>query len=218
MKVGIISSTFFEIQPTINFLSQQQRTYPLHEFHVCVTGIGSLLTSYHLTKFVQKHKPDYMLQAGVAGSFIDKFQRGDVLMVRDELLGDLGAHDTETFNDIFDLGLMDVSADVFHNKRLVNPHITEWIRHGLPIARGLTVNQISTDPKFIERLVVKYGCEIESLEGAAFHFVCLHEQVPFLQLRAVSNVVGERNKKNWRIKEAVQNLNDKLITLIKELP
>src|SRR5688572_21962458 len=136
MKVGIISSTFFEIQPTINFLSQQPRAYPLHEFHVGVTGIGSLLTSYHLTKFVQKHKPDYLIQAGVAGSFIDKFKRGDVVIVRDEVLGDLGAHDTETFNDIFDLGLMDESANGFHNKRLPNPHIVEWIRHGLPVARG----------------------------------------------------------------------------------
>ena len=62
------------------------------------------------------------------------------------------------------------------------------------------------------------SCEIESLEGAAFHFVCLHEQLPFLQLRAISNIVGERNKKNWHLKEAVHNLNNKLITLIKELP
>jgi futalosine hydrolase len=218
MKIGIISSTYFEIQPTINYLSHQLPVYPLHEFHVCVTGIGSLLTSYHLTKFVQKHKPDYLIQAGVAGSFTDKFKRGQVVMVKDEILGDLGVHENDNFKDVFDLGLMDVSAYSFSNKRLVNPHLREWENRGLPAARGLTMNQISSDPKLIERLIVKYGCEIESLEGAAFHFLCLEEQVPFIQLRAISNVVGERNKNNWKMKEAIGNLNEKLITLIKDLP
>jgi futalosine hydrolase len=218
MKIGIISSTYFEIQPTINFLSHQLPAFPLHEFHVCVTGIGSLLTAYQLTKFIQKHRPDYMIQAGVAGTFIEKFRRGAVVMVKDEILGDLGVHEDDTFKDVFDLGLMDVSAHSFNNKKLANPHIKEWESTGLPVARGLTMNQISSDPKLIERLIVKYGCEIESLEGAAFHFVCLQEQIPFLQLRAISNVVGERNKNNWRLKEAVGNLNERLITLIKDLP
>src|SRR4051812_2787778 len=128
MKIGIVSSTYFEIQPTINFLSQQPQAYPLHEFHVIVTGIGSLLTSYQLTKFVHKQKPDLMIQAGVAGSFTEKFKRGQVVMVRDELLGDLGVHEDETFNDVFDLGLMDPSTNCFNNKRLNNPHLAEWIR------------------------------------------------------------------------------------------
>ena len=139
-------------------------------------------------------------------------------MLRDETLGDLGVHEEQTFEDIFDLGLMDASSNCFKNKRLVNTHIEEWMKLGLPLVRGLTVNQISSEPKLIERLIVKYGCDIESLEGAAFHFVSLHEQVRFLQLRSISNVVGERNKKNWKLKEAVENLNEKLIMLIKELP
>src|SRR5688572_2538219 len=137
MKIGITAATYFEIQPTINFLSQHLPPYPLHEFHVCVTGIGSLITSYQLTKFVQKHRPDYMIQAGVAGSFTEKFKRAQVVMVKDEVLGDLGVHEEDAFKDIFDLGLMDASVDCFHNKRLVNSHIAEWTGLGLPTARGL---------------------------------------------------------------------------------
>jgi futalosine hydrolase len=56
------------------------------------------------------------------------------------------------------------------------------------------------------------------MEGAAFHYLCLHEQVPFIQIRAISNMVGERNKLNWKMKEAVYNLNDKLIAIVKSLP
>jgi futalosine hydrolase len=218
MKIGIAASTYLEIQPTINLLANQARTLPLHEFHICVTGIGSMLTSYQLTKFIQKHRPDYMIQAGVAGSFAEKFERGQVVLVAEELLGDLGVQEDDTYKDIFDLGLMETSAESFRNKRLQNPHLAEWKWLKLPAARGLTVNQISTDAKFIERLMVKYGCEVESMEGAAFHFVCLQEQIPFLQIRGISNLVGERNKKHWMLKEAIQHVNQQLSLIIKELP
>jgi futalosine hydrolase len=159
-----------------------------------------------------------MIQVGIAGSFVEKFKRGNVVMVRDEVMGDTGVYEGETFKDLFDLGLLEPTNSYFHNKRLQNPYLVEWIRYGLPAAKGLTINQISTDAKHIDRLLVKYGCEIESMEGAAFHYVCLHEQVPFIQIRAISNVVGERNKNNWKLKDAINNLNEKLITIIKELP
>jgi futalosine hydrolase len=218
MKIGIAAATYLEIQPTINFISQQSSVYTMHEFHVVVTGIGSLLTSYQLGKYIQKHHPDYLIQAGLAGSFTDKFQRGDVVGIKEEILGDLGVHEEETFKDVFDLGLMEASANGFKNKQLVNPHLMEWHQYNLRAARGLTVNQISTDPKLIERLLVKYGCEVESMEGGAFHYLCLQEQIPFLQIRAISNKVGERNKMNWKLKEAIYNLNEQLITIIKSLP
>ena len=218
MKIGIVASTYLEIQPTINFLSQQPSAYSLHEFHIVVTGIGSMLTSYQLGKFIHKHRPDYLVQAGVAGTFTDKFERGDVVMIKDEILGDLGVHEQDTFKDVFDLGLMEPSTNGFKNKRLPNPNLKEWNVLDIPSARGITVNLISSEPKLIERLLVKYGCEVESMEGAALHYLSLQEQIPFLQLRSISNIVGERNKINWKLKEAIHNLNDKLISIIKNFP
>ena len=52
------------------------------------------------------------------------------------------------------------------------------------------------------------------MEGAALHYVCLQQSVPFLQIRSISNEVGERDKSKWRMKEAVENLNTELIKLI----
>ncbi len=56
------------------------------------------------------------------------------------------------------------------------------------------------------------------MEGAAFHYVCLQEKIPFLQLRAISNYVGERNKANWNLNEAIRNLNKKLIEIVGSFP
>ena len=52
------------------------------------------------------------------------------------------------------------------------------------------------------------------MEGAALHYVCLMEKIPFLQIRSISNYVGERNKRNWNMKEAIANLNKKLIEFV----
>ena len=61
---------------------------------------------------------------------------------------------------------------------------------------------------------VSISSNIETMEGAALHYVCLSERIPFLQLRCVSNYVGERDKSKWALREAIMNLNIELQRLI----
>ncbi len=49
------------------------------------------------------------------------------------------------------------------------------------------------------------------MEGAAFHYACLQENIPFLQLRSISNYVEVRDKSKWKIQLAIKELNDTLI-------
>jgi futalosine hydrolase len=60
----------------------------------------------------------------------------------------------------------------------------------------------------------KFDPVLESMEGAALHYVCLAEKIPFIQLRAASNYIGERDKKKWMLKESVVNLNHQLTRLL----
>ena len=55
------------------------------------------------------------------------------------------------------------------------------------------------------------------MEGATLHYTCRQAGIPFLQIRAVSNYIGERNKANWKIKEALDNLNQTLLKYIDRL-
>jgi futalosine hydrolase len=52
------------------------------------------------------------------------------------------------------------------------------------------------------------------MEGAAFFYVCLMEKVPFIELRAVSNEVGERDKSQWDIRVAFSVLETTCIQLL----
>ena len=103
----------------------------------------------------------------------------------------------------------------FQEGKLKNPylHFLEWT--GLPTMEGMTVNEIkSSESPGFQRIQFPV---VESMEGAALHYVCLMEKIPFLQLRAVSNVLGDRDKRRWKMKEARENLHSVLVTLFQKL-
>ena len=60
----------------------------------------------------------------------------------------------------------------------------------------------------------KYNPVTESMEGAAFHYVCLKQKIPFLQLRSISNYAGERDKSKWDIEKSILHLNKELADII----
>jgi futalosine hydrolase len=63
----------------------------------------------------------------------------------------------------------------------------------------------------------KINPHIETMEGAAVFYVCLMEHIPFVQIRAISNYVGETNKNLWKIPLAVENLHKTLIDVLNEI-
>ncbi len=183
-------------------------------FHT--SGVGMLATAVSLMKLIYESRPDLIIQAGIAGSFADEPTQGSVVVIREEISGDLGVEEGGQFLDLFDLKLADPDQTPFSGKRLPNKLLGLLNVLKLPEVTGISVNEITTDVDRIDELVRKYNPETESMEGAALHFVCRELDIPFLQLRAISNRVGERDKKKWKIKEAVENLNRVLLSSLFE--
>lgn len=217
MKIGIAAATYVEIQPTINFLQEHHHIHTPDDFKILITGIGSLITTYKLTDFFHRHRPRLMIQAGIGGSFTKSFQPGEVALIKQDVMGDIGVEEHHAFRDVFDMGLMEKADFPFNGGMLVNPEISEGSTFETVAANGVTVNEITTNPHRIQTLREKYVCDIESMEGAAFHYVCLREEISFLQFRAVSNMIGERDKKKWNMPLAIDRLNDKLLHIIQHL-
>jgi futalosine hydrolase len=115
--------------------------------------------------------------------------------------------------DVFDLRLADKNDQPFKDGWLRNDY-KELGGFGLPLVRAVTINEITTDENRIRMLREKYQPSLESMEGAALHFVCIQEGVRFIQLRSISNSVGERDKSKWEMKLAIKNLNQALLNLI----
>ena len=217
MHILICAATEHEIQPTLEFLKKQPKGKN-HLIRVVLTGIGGISTTYHLVKAINEKKPEYIIQAGICGTFNSNLEPGKVVLIFEEILGDLGAEEQGKWQDVFDLKLADDGAFPFNEKKLINPHCEDWKKYGLPFVRSLSVNEITTNPERIRLLQEKYTPVVESMEGAALHYVCLHEKIPFMQMRAVSNFIGDRDKSNWKMEHAIANLNSELARIIQLLP
>jgi futalosine hydrolase len=178
------------------------------------SGVGILATAVNLTKVIYEEKPDLIIQTGIAGSFTHTLPLETVVVVAEEILGDLGVEEEGKWKDIFDLKLEKSSYPPFEKKRLPNPWLRQYNLLQLPQVTGITVNQISTTKERIEQLQKKYQPQVESMEGAALHYVCRNLNTPFLQVRAISNLVGIRDKTRWSIKPAIEQLNKTVLKLV----
>jgi futalosine hydrolase len=218
MNCLVVSATILEIKP---FIEHCRTTSKLDyiDLHLdfLITGVGSINCTYSLMKHLQVKKPDVIIMAGIAGAYSLKMKLGDVVVVRDESLADLGVQEKDGYKDVFDLKLLPANQFPFSRKKLINPFTVLVERTALSKVSSVTVNQISSSKKTADLYSRKYKASIENMEGAAFHFVCMKENIPFVQIRSISNYVGERNKKKWLLKDSVQNLNTVLIRLIESL-
>ena len=96
---------------------------------------------------------------------------------------------------------------------MTNPHA--GTANFLPKARGITVNKGHGSAASIQTLMAKYpDAQVESMEGAAFFWGALHAGIPFMEIRAISNAVEPRNRDNWNIPLALNNLNQVLVELL----
>lgn len=214
MKVLVAAATEAEIKPLLNWLADTQ----VPGVEVLITGIGMAATAYSLGRRFADNRPEIAIQAGIAGSFRHERPLGEVALVAREVFGDLGAEDHGRFTDLFGIGLWHHDMHPFTHHHLINPLtlFPESLQQ-LPQVTGVTVNTVSGETATIAQLEQLYQPDLESMEGAAFHYACLMDDLPFLQLRAISNYVEVRDKSKWNIPLAVKELNEKLQELIMEL-
>lgn len=225
MYILLVAATTFEIQPVMDLLkdpfqnkaSRNPDGLPdFHETDILITGVGSIATTYTLTRQIGRRKPDMIIQAGIAGCFTQK-AAGEVVAIKEESLADLGVWEDRRFKTLFDLNLAPPDVSPFSKGLLINPYKELLALSGLEPVRAVTVNEISTDKTRIEWIQQNTAPVVESMEGGGFHYVCLQESIPFLQLRSISNDIGERDKTKWNIRAAITNLNTRLIDLLGNL-
>jgi futalosine hydrolase len=207
MAILIFAATETEIAPLRQWVNDPANRHSLAAVKLIVTGAGILSSAVQITQSLIQSRPDLAIQVGIAGSFSLSLPPGAVTLVEQETVGDMGVWENHQFQDLFDLKLVTENIFPFTGKKLRNPDLDRFKHLNLPEVQGLTVNEISTDPHRIQHLTQKYQPQIETLEGASFHYAALQLKIPFIQIRGISNAVGERDKKNWKMNESIENSN-----------
>jgi futalosine hydrolase len=164
-----------------------------------------------LQKKLGNKKYDLVIQAGIAGAFKPGLELGSVTLIEQDTFGDLGMEENGRFTSIVDSGFQDKNEFPYTEGWLKN-HSRLLKSIELPVVDALTVNKVSD--RLLQQHPGIFPADIETMEGAALHYVCLQEGVEFLQIRSISNYVGVRDKGAWKIKEAIENLNSALSNIV----
>lgn len=217
MRIIVTAATVDEWMPAylqINTLYTSDSKRLKVTFHQ--SGVGMLASTYALTRVLMEEKPDLVLQVGIAGCFDTATSLGKVVCISEESLADTGVFEDGKWKDIFDLKLEKSTYPPFEKRKLPNQWLKDYNLLKLPEVPAVTINQVTATADARQIIARKYEPVIESMEGAALHYVCRQLNVPFLQIRAISNYIGERDKANWEIRMAIENLNQTILKYIEK--
>lgn len=188
-KILILSPTVTEIEPFLPHAAAQSG------ITVSVTGVGLYKTAFRTLQCLHRYNPDVVILAGIAGAYPGSgLVPGESVLVGSETCPDAGAFTGGKFLPKF-------------SERYECPHLPDNSR--FRIVQSHSVHAAATP-------YITPEAGIENMEGAAFFFACLEEKVKFLELRTVSNLVGD-DYTRWNIPLATASLAGALKELIREI-
>jgi len=200
MSILIVAATKMEIQPFWDL-------NPDAEY--LITGVGAAATIFQLMNRIENNKYNFILQVGLAGTYTNGLTLGESVIVERDCFADLAVWKNKKIISVHDLGLTNPDEVPFEKGWLVNHNVSFHSTQAKKV-KGVTVNLLTDDLNYVNEMKQKYNADVESMEGAALHYVCIQKNIPFLQIRGISNQVGERDKSKWQFKEAIQSSNQLL--------
>jgi futalosine hydrolase len=183
-----------------------------HRLFITITGVGGMATAWGMKQWLSVNpKPDLAINAGIAGSFNRKLNKGDVVIPVSDCFADLGIEIDGKYHTLAEAGLTDLNEFPFEDGHIVMRNIyLEKISQVIAPVKGITVSTATGSPVSMARLIDKFNPDIETMEGATFFYICTREKIPFLAIRAISNYVEPGRRSLWEIPLALKNLAGKL--------
>ena len=223
MKLLIVSATSYEIAPLFQYLDEHatkasffEYTYHGHTIYPLVTGVGALMTAFALARYHDMGSVDIAINAGLAGAYNSNLALGEVVEIAKDRFADLGVEEADgSFTDVYQLGLSDKDKHPYQDGWLHAS--TSSYSTDMKQATGLTVNKVHGSISSIAQVKSKYLADVETMEGAGFMYACKALDVKHHQIRAISNMVEPRNKENWQIGKAIDELNAHLISFVHKI-
>jgi futalosine hydrolase len=171
------------------------------------TGIGPVNAAHAVTVAIIQQRPDRIVVCGVGGAYPSSGLRiGDVICADTEVYGDLGAQTPAGFLDMKMLGFPVVAQPV----RLFNELPMQVFPTGRR-GRFVTVSTCTGTGLDAREIETRTGGVVENMEGAAAVHVAHLHAVPIGEVRAISNIVTDRDTSTWRLKEAAHAAQEALL-------
>ncbi|MFC0330576.1 futalosine hydrolase [Paenibacillus sepulcri] len=176
-------------------------------FEVLVGGVGVAAAAASTAGALALSRYDLIICAGIAGGFKDKAEIGTIVMASEIIAADLGAETPDGFLSVDELGFGSSRFQVNSGHLAA---LTEAIRAaGVSVQTGpvLTLSTVTGTAETAALLAERVpGAAAEAMEGYGIAAAAYQHGVPVLEIRAISNIVGPRDRDAWRIGDALKAL------------
>jgi futalosine hydrolase len=181
---------------------------------VLCTGVGAVNAAWALTRYLERDPVESVIVCGIGGAYPGSgLVVGGVVCAESECYGDLGAASPAGFLDMEALGFPLVSGPV--------PLYNVFPLQIFPASRRVrfvTVNTCTGSDENARVMEERTGGAVESMEGAAIAHVAALSGVRVGEIRGISNLVGNRDRSAWRVKDAAVAAQEALVLWIKASP
>ncbi|GAB6153913.1 futalosine hydrolase [Desulfosporosinus burensis] len=176
-------------------------------FVVLAAGVGSVIAAVNTVKALASAEYGLVICAGIGGGFSGKAEVGSLVVATEIIAADLGAETSEGFCSLDELGFGFTRVQIEAN--LVNRLTRALHEARLSVSTGpvLTVSTVTGTAASSAELAARVpGAAAEAMEGYGVGLAAQDLGLPVLEIRAISNMVGPRDRSAWRIKEALDVL------------
>lgn len=201
MRVIIMTAVSAERDAVLRGLHSDSR------FDVLVAGVGSVVAAVNTARALATAEYSLVISAGIGGGFPGRAEVGSLVVANKIVVADLGAETLEGFRSVEELGFGFTQIQI--DASLVDRVTGALLVAKIPVNIGpvLTVSTVTgTATRGVELAARIPGATAEAMEGYGVGCAALDRGVPVLEIRAISNIVGSRERSTWRIKEALDVL------------
>jgi futalosine hydrolase len=186
------------------------------QISVALCGFGLAIAGARTAQLLADLRPDNVILIGIAGRLQSTLQVGEAYCFSEVCCYGIGAGTGSNYQSSSELGWMH-----WHGEE-ATPSNNDL---AYPISDCITLNSFKRPPQSIKRLTLlsvasasaddsdtklkltKYPDSVaEDMEGFAVAAACQMCGVPLSIVRGISNQAGDRNHKNWRVREAMASV------------
>ncbi len=176
-------------------------------FEFALAGVGLAAAAVNGAIELAKAEYDLVVIAGIAGGFVGQAEIGSLVVASEIIAADLGVELLDGFSSLDELGFgstrVSVAADVA--ERVTAALLAAGLQ--AQMAPVLTVATATGTAATAAALAARVpGAAAEAMEGFGIATAAQQRGVPVLEIRAISNAVGPRDRDAWRIGDALKAL------------
>jgi futalosine hydrolase len=170
---------------------------PRANVDVLVSGVGPVEAACAVATSLARNRYDLVIDAGIAGALSGAAAIGDGVIVVDDRF-ELSLEDGRPLALPPDSTIVDRAVSTAALVRALQAH-------GFAALHGVTVCRVTSTETTAERLG-RAGAQVETMEGFAVLRACARAGVPVVQLRGISNRVGDRERSGWNFQAGLDGL------------